>query len=286
MLISLVNVLINGLAYGVLLFLMAGGLSVTMGLMGFANLAHGALAMLGGYILVMLMNGHGWDFVPALGAATLGAAAAGIVVERTVYRRLYRGAELDQVLLTIGVVSMTVAAATYVWGAQPQAVQLPPWLDGRVEAGGVDVGTYRLFLIVVGGALTGGLVLGIDKTSFGAKIRAAVDNRRMTVSCGIDVDRLFTFAFAIGSALAGLGGGLAVSLVGLDPNFALKYLVFLLMVVVVGGLGSIKGTLVAAIALGICDVTGKYYVPQVGAFILYAMTVAMLLWRPRGLFGR
>jgi branched-chain amino acid transport system permease protein len=286
MLISLVNVLINGLAYGVLLFLMAGGLSVTMGLMGFANLAHGALAMLGGYILVMLMNGHGWGFVPALGAATLGAAAAGAVVERTVYRRLYRGAELDQVLLTIGVVSMTVAAATYVWGAQPQAVQLPAWLDGRVEAGGVDVGTYRLFLIVVGGALTGGLVLGIDKTSFGAKIRAAVDNRRMTVSCGIDVDRLFTLAFAIGSALAGLGGGLAVSLVGLDPNFALKYLVFLLMVVVVGGLGSIKGTLLAAIALGICDVTGKYYVPQAGAFILYAMTVAMLLWRPRGLFGR
>jgi branched-chain amino acid transport system permease protein len=254
--------------------------------MGFANLAHGALAMLGGYILVMLMNGHGWAFLPALGAATVGAAAAGVVVERTVYRRLYRGAELDQVLLTIGIVSMTVAAATFVWGAAPQAVQMPAWLDGRFHAGGIDVGTYRLFLIVVGGALTAGLVLGIDKTSFGAKIRAAVDNRRMTVSCGINVDRLFTLAFAIGSALAGLGGGLAVSLVGLDPNFAVKYLVFLLMVVVVGGLGSIKGTLAAAIALGICDVTGKYYVPQAGAFILYAMTVAMLLWRPRGLFGR
>lgn len=286
MLFSLINVLINGLAYGVLLFLMAGGLSVTMGLMGFANLAHGSLAMLGGYILVTLMNVYGWPFLAALAAAAAGAAVAGLIVERTVFRRLYRGAELDQVLLTIGVVSMTVAAATYVWGVQSQEVHLPPWLDGRVHAGPIDVGVYRLFLIVVGGALTVGLVRGIDHTNFGAKIRAAVDNRRMTTSCGVNVDRLFALAFMIGSALAGLGGGLAVALVGLDPNFPVKYLVFLLIVVVVGGLGSIKGTLVAAIALGMCDVTGKYYVPQAGAFILYAVTVVVLLWRPRGLFGR
>ncbi len=286
MLFSLINVLINGLAYGVLLFLMAGGLSVTMGLMGFANLAHGSLAMLGGYILVTLMNVYGWPFLAALAAAAAGAAVTGIVIERMVFRRLYHSPELDQVLLTIGVVSMTVAAATYVWGVQSQEVHLPAWLDGRFHAGPIDVGIYRLFLIVVGGALTLGLVSGIDRTNFGAKIRAAVDNRRMTTSCGINVDRLFALAFAIGSALAGLGGGLAVALVGLDPNFPLKYLVFLLIVVVVGGLGSVKGTLVAAIALGMCDVTGKYYVPQAGAFILYAMTVVMLLWRPRGLFGR
>jgi branched-chain amino acid transport system permease protein len=269
-----------------LLFLMAGGLSVTMGLMGFANLAHGSLAMFGGYVLATLMNGYGWPFLPALLAATVATAAAGAVVERTVFRRLYGGAELDQVLLTIGVVSMTVAAATYVWGAQPTSVKIPDWLDGRLQIGNFDLGIYRLFLLVVGGALTAGLMLGIDRTNFGAKIRAAVDNRRMTVSCGIDVKRLFALAFAIGSALAGFGGGLAVALVGLDPNFGVKYLVFLLMVVVVGGLGSIKGTLAASLALGICDVTGKYYVPQAGAFILYAVTVAMLLWRPSGLFGR
>jgi branched-chain amino acid transport system permease protein len=285
-LISLINVLVNGIAYGVLLFLMAGGLSVTMGLMGFANLAHGSLAMLGGYILAMAMNGYGWPFVPALLAATAGTTVAGILVERTIYRRLYWGAELDQVLLTIGIVSMTVAAATFLWGSQPQAVRVPAWLDGHLQLGDFDIGIYRLFLIGLGGALTAGLVLGIDRTNFGAKIRAAVDNRRMTTSCGIDVDRLFSVAFAIGSALAGLGGGLAVGLIGLDPNFAVKYLVFLLIVVVVGGLGSIKGTLVAAIGLGVCDVTGKYYVPQAGAFILYAVTVVMLLWRPRGLFGR
>jgi branched-chain amino acid transport system permease protein len=285
-LISLINVLVNGIAYGVLLFLMAGGLSVTMGLMGFANLAHGSLAMLGGYILAMAMNGYGWPFVPALLAATAGTTVAGILVERAIYRRLYWGAELDQVLLTIGIVSMTVAAATFLWGSQPQAVRVPAWLDGHLQLGDFDIGIYRLFLIGLGGALTAGLVLGIDRTNFGAKIRAAVDNRRMTTSCGIDVDRLFSVAFAIGSALAGLGGGLAVGLIGLDPNFAVKYLVFLLIVVVVGGLGSIKGTLVAAIGLGVCDVTGKYYVPQAGAFILYAVTVVMLLWRPRGLFGR
>jgi branched-chain amino acid transport system permease protein len=282
----LVNILINGLAYGVLLFLMAGGLSVTMGLMGFANLAHGSLAMLGGYIVVSLMRDYGWPFLLTLPAAAVGTAIAGWIVERTIFKRFYGGKELDQVLLTIGIVSMTVAIATYVWGSTPQPVRVPAFLDGRVNFGLVDVGTYRLFLIVLGGLLTAGLVLGIERTNFGAKIRAAVDNRRMTVSCGINVDRLFTLAFAIGSALAGLGGGLAVYLVGLDPSFPIKYLVYLLIVVVVGGLGSIQGTLLAAVALGICDVAGKYYVPEAGAFVLYAVTVLILLWRPQGIFGR
>jgi branched-chain amino acid transport system permease protein len=265
---------------------MAGGLSVTMGLMGFANLAHGSLAMLGGYIVVGLMRDYHWPFLLTLPAAAIGAAIAGWIVERTIFKRFYGGKELDQVLLTIGIVSMTVAIATYVWGSTPQPVRVPEFLDGRIHVGIVDVGIYRLFLIVLGGLLTLGLVLGIDRTTFGAKIRAAVDNRRMTVSCGINVDRLFTLAFAIGSALAGLGGGLAVYLVGLDPSFPVKYLVYLLIVVVVGGLGSIQGTLVAAIALGICDVAGKYYVPEAGAFVLYAVTVLLLLWRPQGIFGR
>lgn len=286
MLLSLLNVLVNGAAYGMLLFLMAGGLTVTMGLMRFANLAHGSLAMFAGYVLAMLMNGQHWPFLPALLAATVAATAAGALVERTVFRRLYDAPELDQVLLTIGVVSMAVAAATYVWGVQPTTVKLPSWLDGRLQFGSFDFGVYRLFLLLVGGALTLGLMLAIDHTNFGAKIRAAVDNRRMTVSCGIDVKRLFALAFAVGSALAGFGGGLSVALVGLDPSFGIKYLVFLLMVVVAGGLGSVRGTLIASLAFGVCDVTGKYYVPDAGAFILYALTVALLLWRPSGLFGR
>jgi len=284
--IDLVNILVAGIAYGVLLFLMAGGLSVTMGLMGFANLAHGALSMLGGYIVVMLMNWYGWPFFGALPMAAIGAAIAGLIVERTVFKRFYWGNELDQVLLTIGVVTMTVAAATYIWGAVPPGVHIPAFLEGRTHLGFFDIGSYRLFLIIFGGVLTLGLVLGIEKTSFGAKIRAAVDNRRMTMSVGINIDRLFMLAFAIGSALAGLGGGLAIYLVGLDPAFPVKYLVYLLVVVVVGGLGSIRGTLVAALALGICDVVGKYYIPYLGAFIIYAVTVAILLVRPSGLFGR
>jgi len=286
LLAAFINILLSGIAYGVLLFLMAGGLSVTMGLMGFANLAHGALAMLGGYIAVTLINDYGWSFLWTLPVAALGAAIAGSIVERTVFRRLYGGKELDQVLLTIGIVSMTVAAATFIWGPSPRPVVIPEFLAGRLQFGFVDIGTYRLFLILFGGALTLGLVLGIDYTSFGAKVRAAVDNRRMTTSCGVNVNRLFALAFALGSALAGLGGALAVYLVGLDPQFPVKYLVYLLIVVIVGGLGSIKGTLFASIALGIADVTGKYYVPDAGAFILYAVAVAILLVRPQGLFGR
>ncbi len=286
MLVSLINVVVNGAAYGILLFLMAGGLTVTMGLMRFANLAHGSLAMLGGYVMASLMNMHGWPFLPALLSGALAAAIAGAIAERTVFHRLYSSPELDQVLLTIGVVSMSVAAATFVWGMQPTTVRIPPWLDGRLQFGSFEVGIYSLFLIIAGSALTGVLMLGIEHTNFGATIRAAVDNRRMTVSCGIDVRRLFSFAFTIGSALAGLGGGLAVPLINLDPSFGTKYLVYLLMVVVVGGLGSMRGAFVAALALGISDVTGKYYMPQAGAFILYAVTVMILLWRPRGLFGR
>lgn len=285
MLTSLVSVLFDGAAYGVLLFLMAGGLSITMGLMNFNNLAHGSLAMLGGYITVDAMR-WGLPFPLALIAAGAAAGIAGLVLERAVLRFQYRRPELDQVLITIGIVSMTIAAATYVWGNGQQLVQMPGYLQGRVDLGGLEFNTYRLFLLVVGGVLTAGLVYSIEKTDFGAKIRAAVDNRRMAVSCGIDVDKLFMLAFVIGSVLAGLGGGLAINLIGLDPNFPVKFLVYLLFVVVVGGLASIRGTLLAALLLGICDVAGKYYLPEVGAFILYFVTVVVLLVRPQGLMGR
>lgn len=286
MLAHLANALFNGVAYGMLLFLMAGGLSVTMGLMGFANLAHIAFAMLGGYIAVLLMNDAGWPFLATLPAAALGTAAVAALFERLIFRRLYRQSQLDQVLLTIGLVLMSVAAATYLWGPQQQPVRMPAYLTGQFKIGPLDFAVYRVFLIGVGALLTIGLVLGIDYTLFGARIRAAVDNRRMTSSCGINVDRLFTVAFAIGSALAGIGGALSVNLLGLDPSFPTKYLVYVLIVVVVSGMGSLKGTLLAAVALGACDVLGKYYVPQTGAFIIYALAVGILLVRPQGLFGR
>lgn len=279
-------VLFNGIAYGVVLFLMAGGLSLTMGLMGFANLAHAAFAAFGAYMLVTSMNALGVPFWLGLVFAAVATAALSVLFELGIFRRIYRAPELDQVLLTIGLVFMAIAATTFFWGAAPQVVHVPQALQGQLRIGGFEVGTYRLFLIVVGAVLIAALVLGIERTTFGAKIRAAVDNRRMTMSCGVDVNRLFTLAFAIGAGLAGLGGALSVNLLGLDPNFGLTYLVFVLIVVVVGGLGSITGTLVAALALGIADVVGKYYVPQAGAFIIYAITVAILLARPQGLFAR
>ena len=286
MLVNFLNIAFSGLAYGVLLFLMAAGLSVTMGLMRFANLAHAAFAMLGGYIAVTLMNGYGWPFLLTLPVAAIGTALFAGIIERVIFRRLYRSAQLDQVMLTVGLLFMAVASATFIWGPSQQPVRMPDYLSGQVNLGFLDLNVYRLFLILAGGLVIWGLIWGVDKTSFGAKVRAAVDNRRVTMSCGINVDRLFMIAFFIGSSLAGLGGALSINLLGIDPNFAQNLLAFVLIVVVIGGEGSMRGTLLAALLLGLADVIGKYYVPQAGAFIIYALTVAVLFLRPQGLLAR
>jgi branched-chain amino acid transport system permease protein len=286
MLVNFLNIAFAGLAYGVLLFLMAAGLSVTMGLMRFANLAHAAFAMLGGYIAVTLMNGFGWPFLLTLPFAAIGTALFAAIIERAVFRRLYRSAQLDQVMLTVGLLFMAVASATFIFGPSQQPVRMPDYLSGQVNLGFLDLNVYRLFLILAGGLVIWGLIWAVDKTSFGAKIRAAVDNRRVTMSCGINVDRLFMIAFFVGSSLAGLGGALSINLLGIDPNFAQNLLAFVLIVVVIGGEGSMRGTLLAALLLGLADVIGKYYVPQAGAFIIYALTVAVLFLRPQGLLAR
>jgi branched-chain amino acid transport system permease protein len=283
---GLANVLFNGIAYGMLLFIIAVGLSVTMGLMGFINLAHGAFAMLGGYVTAQLMLKAGVPFLLTLPLAFVVAAAAGLLLERGLYRRLYRAGELDQVLLTIGIVFMAVAGVTYFFGSGQQPVTVPDWLTGQVSIIGLDVGIYRLFLIVLGVLITAALLVGMERTRLGARIRAAVDSPRMAEGIGIDVERVFATTFAIGSGLAGLGGALAVNLIGLNPTFPIKYMTYFLIVVAVGGLGSIRGSLLAALVLGISDVAGKYYVPETGAFIIYAVMVGILLWRPRGLFGK
>jgi len=286
MLVHLLGVMFDGLAYGMLLFVLSVGLSVTMGLMGFVNLAHTAFAMFGGYFCVTLMERLGVPFLVTLPVIFVGIGLLSVVFERLLYRRLYRSGELDHVLLTIGLVLMSVAVCAYFWGTQQQPVTLPKYLSGYFSAGGVDIGVYRLFLVGVGGALVLTLIFGLERTRFGARVRAAVDNQRMARGLGIDVNSIFAATFAIGSGLAGLGGALAVNMVGLDPNFATKYLVFVLLVVSVGGLGSVGGTFAAAVVLGISDVAGKYYVPEAGAFIIYAVMVSLLLWRPAGLFGR
>lgn len=281
------TVIFDGIASGLLLFLISVGLSVTLGLMNFVNLAHGAFAMLGGYVCVFLLDRFGVPFLAALPLVAIVSALAGVVLERTLYRRLYGASHLDQVLFSIGLVFVSMSTAQYFFGAQQQPLQLPPMLSGQFHLpGGLDVGVYRLFLIVIGLILAFALQWMIAGTRFGARLRASVDNPRAARGVGIDVDRVFVMTFALGSALAGLGGALGVDMLGLDPGFPLKYIVYFLIVVAVGGSGNIKGSLIASLILGICDVAGKYYIPQVGAFVIYAVMVAMLIFRPQGLFGR
>jgi len=281
-----IGVLFDGVAYGMLLFLLSVGLSVTLGMMNFVNLAHCSFAMLGGYVTVTLMNGHGWPFFATLPAAFVAAAAASVVLERVFFRRFYNAGELDQCLLTIGIVFISIAGAAYIYGTVQQPVQLPAYLRGSLHFAGLSFAVYRLFLIGIALAITVVLVAGIEGTRFGAQVRAAVANQRMARGLGIDVDRLFAVTFALGSGLAGLGGALAIEMVGLDPAFAFTYLIYVLIVVSVGGLGSIAGSFAAAMVLGLSDIAGKYYVPAIGAFLIYLVMIVLLMWRPAGLFGR
>ena len=286
MIASAFGVLFDGFAYGMLLFLLSVGLSVTLGMMNFVNLAHCSFAMLGGYVAVSVTNDLGWPFLVSLPVAFVAAAVASVAFERLLYRRLYRATELDQCLLTIGIVFISVAVAAYVYGTIQQPLNVPSYLRGTVSIMGQSVGVYRLFLIGVSLLVTILLVATLEYTRFGAQVRAAVDNQRMARGLGINVDRVFAITFALGSGLAGLGGALAVEIVGLDHAFAFTYLVYVLIVVAVGGLGSIAGSFVAATLLGISDMAGKYYFPELGAFLIYFVMVTLLMWRPLGLFGR
>jgi branched-chain amino acid transport system permease protein len=283
---SLAAVVFDGIAYGMLLFLLSVGLSVTLGMMNFVNLAHCSFAMVGGYVTVSLMNAFGWPFFATLPAAFVGAALFSVVLERTLYRRLYRASDLDQCLFTIGIVFMSVAAAAYFFGTVQQSADMPAYLRRSIEFMGVNFAAYRAFLIGIALVITVVLILALEYTRFGAQVRAAVDNQRMARGLGIDVERAFMITFALGGGLAGLGGALAIEVIGLDHAFAFTYLVYVLIVVAVGGLGSIGGSLAAALVLGISDMAGKYYFPWLGAFLIYLVMVALLMWRPAGLFGK
>ena len=274
-----------GLAFAMVLYLISVGLSVTMGLMGFVNLAHGVFAMFGGYAVTTLMNDYGMPFWASLICAVVIVAALSVVFERVLYRRLYGGDELDQVLLTIGLVFMSVAVAKYFWGPLAQLFQPPAELRGQVDLGFREFPAYRTFLIGCGAILVTGLWLALDRTRFGAKIRAAVDNLRMAQAVGINTSGLFTITFALGSGLAALGGGLGAELLPIYPGYSIDYLVYFLIVVSVGGLGSIRGPFLAALLLGIADTAFKYLLPEIGSFFIYALTLVLLMWRPRGLIG-
>jgi len=283
---AFISIAFHGLAYAMVLYLVSVGLSVTMGLMGFINLAHGVFAAAGGYVMTRLINAYHVPFPLAVAAAFVVVGAGSVVLERLLYRRLYGADELSQVLMTVGLILMSVAIFKFFWGPLAQPMQPPAYLSGQLDLGFRSFPTYRSFLIVAGAALVTLLWLGLERTRFGARIRAAVDNRRMAQSVGIDTDRLFTLAFALGSGLAALGGALGAEILAIDPGYAQEHLIYFLIVVAVGGLGSIKGPFFAALLLGITDTAFKYKLPEFGAFFIYAMTLALLLWRPQGLFGR
>jgi branched-chain amino acid transport system permease protein len=280
------TILFDGVAYGMLLFVLACGLSVTLGVMNFINLAHGSFAMTGGYVAAYLVNRQGVPFLACLPAAFLVVGAAGALMERTLYRAVYAKPHLDQVLFSIGLVFMAVTAVDYALGSMQQNIQVPSWLQGRFDIEWVGIGKYRLFLIVVCGALTVALQGVLSRTRFGSQLRASVDDRRVASGLGLDVSRIFLLTFAVGSGLAGLGGALGAELLGLDPIFPLKFMIYFLIVCSVGGTTTITGPLLAALLLGIADVTGKYYVPKLGAFIVYTLMIVILLVRPQGLFTR
>lgn len=283
---NLAGILLGGLSAGTVLFIVSVGLSVTMGLMGFVNLAHGAFAMFGGYVIVLAMNRAHFGFAVAIVLGVAATAALSIVLERTLYRRLYRAGELDQVLFTIGLIFIFIAGITIVVGPGSQTLQLPAALGGQLNLGFIQYRTYSIFLIVVGVAIVLGIWLAFERTRIGAEIRATVDNRRMAESLGIDVDRLFTITFAFGSGMAALGGGLGAEFLGLDPQYALKYLVYFLIAVSVGGLGSVVGVYYASLILGVLDFVLTLYLPKGGTIFIYLLTILILLARPQGLSGR
>jgi branched-chain amino acid transport system permease protein len=280
------TILFDGVAYGMLLFVLACGLAVTLGLMNFINLAHGAFAMAGGYITVLLVNKLGLPFLASLPLAFIAVAAIGALLEATLYRRVYACSHLDQVLFTIGLVFMSVAAVDYFAGSQQVFAKLPAALEGQFDVFGIGIGRYRLLIIVVCAVLALALQLVLGRTRFGSRLRAAVDDPATARGLGIGVNRVFATTFAVGSGLAGLGGALGAEILGLDPGFPLKSMIYFLIVVAVGGTSSITGPFLAALLLGIGDVAGKYYVPRFGGFVIYTIMIAVLIWRPHGLFSR
>jgi len=283
---SVVSVAFHGIAYGMILYVISVGLSVTMGLMGFTNLAHGVFAMAGGYILSSSLTAWAWPFPFALAAAFVCVAAGSLVLERVLYARLYGAGEFAQVLFTIGLVFVAVAVARLIYGTQAPSLVLPGYLKGQVTLLGRDFPAYRAFLIAFSAVIITVLWFGVERTRWGAMVRAAVDNRTMAQSVGIDTKRLFALTFALGSGLAGLGGALGADIISVQPTYPFEQLVFFLIVVAVGGLGSLRGPFVAALLIGIADTACKYWLPQFGAFFIYIATIAILLWRPAGLFGR
>lgn len=278
--------LVDGIAYSMILFLMSVGLTITLGVMRIANLAHCGFAMVGGYIGFAFVSMAGFGVLSSLAAAAVVTMILGAVLERTIYRWVYATGELGQILMTIGLTFVMIAAANLTFGSALHAMPLPLSLTRDMRLGAISISAYRLYIVAVSAGIAGVLWVILEYTEYGARLRAAVDNPRMARCVGIDVPRMFAGTFSVGCGLAAVAGFLGSPIMPLEPFYALEYLVPLLMIVAVGGHGSLKGSFYAALLLGIVDTFGRYYVPAMGAFTIYIVVVALLLWRPHGVFLR
>ena len=282
---TLLNIGIDGVAYGMVLFIIAVGLSVTLGLMRFVNLAHGAFAMIGGYAAALLTREAQWSFWLALPVAVIGTAAVGALLEALVLRHLYKRSELEQVLFTIGLAFFLIAATNALAGPQVQLIMLPPVLAQSVDLGFRTLPAQRLLVIAAGLLVAAGAAWTMARTRFGIWLRAVVDHSDTASTLGIPIRTVQCASFAVGAALAGLGGVLGAELMPLEPYYALKYLVLVLVVVAVGGMGSIMGSLVAALSLGTVETASKYLASEWGSLFFFVATAAMLAWRPQGILS-
>jgi branched-chain amino acid transport system permease protein len=280
------SLLVDGVAYGMLLFLLSAGLTVTLGVMRVINLAHSSFAMIGGYFALGALRLGGMPFWAAVLVGVAATIAVSLLLERTLYRWVYKTHALGQLLMTVGLAFILTAVAKNAAGASLQTLPIPAGLNGNWALGSVSVSVYRAFLVVVSLAVGLALWLGFEKTTFGAKLRASVDDPAMARCIGIDVPAVFAVTFVIGCGLAALGGALGSPILPLEPYYGLKYLVLVLIVVAVGGLGSLRGSLFAALLLGLVDTLGRYYIPALGAVIIYLAVLGILLVRPQGLVGR
>lgn len=280
------DIAFQSLAYASVLYLISVGLSVTLGLMGFVNLAHGIFAMAGGYLAAIAVSAHGVPWPVMLLVSPLLVAAAAAVLERALYARLYGRGELDQVLFSIGLIFIAGALVRLVAGPMMQPMQLPPALLRHVGFGAFSFYAYKLLLIGIGAAVAIAILFGLERTRAGAMIRAAVENRGMAESVGLRTSAIFTATFAFGGALGALGGILGADVFGLNPAYAFDVLVYVQIVVAVAGLGTLRGSFAAALLIGVLQTVSAYFVPESGTIILFLAVFMLLLVRPRGLFGR
>jgi branched-chain amino acid transport system permease protein len=281
------SVVLDAISYGMLLFTISIGLSIMMGLMRIVNLAHGAFAMIGGYLASYALLSLGLSYPLAILFAVLATILVSLPLEFFLYRRIYRKSDdLTQLLLTIGITFLIIGVVNFVLGPTSKPIPLPEALSGPFNLGFRMIPAHRVFVTISGLATALVLWLLIEKTEFGVKMRAAVDNSDMAEALGIRTQRIFTATFALAVGLAAFGGIIGAQLMPIEPSYGLRYLVVFLVVVSVGGAGSIVGALAASLLLGLADTIGKYVAPEFGQFFFYLTVIAVVFLFPNGLLGK